>query len=212
MKKIPRTIVDNAMSYAAYRELIDRRFVDGETTGTDHSEAMLDYTHLNISRMRRLDKTVRLDEDTLEQLDLIQQPMIWLVLTEGWCGDAAQIIPVLNHMAHENEKIELKLILRDQHLDIMDAFLTKGGRSIPKLIFLDAETLEVIGDWGPRPVIPQQKVMDAKDHTQSIADPSERKSYNEEVKKEVQLWYAKDKTKSIQREVMEVLQKQITVS
>ena len=95
MKNIPRIIIDEAMSYAAYRELIDRRFVDGETTGTDHSEAMLNYTHLNISRMRRLDKTVRLTEDTLDQIDpltarriILQHPKEYILFgtDSPWSG------------------------------------------------------------------------------------------------------------------------------
>ncbi len=205
MKNIPRSIISEAMSYPAYRELIDRLFVDGKTTGPDDSEAMLNYSHLNISRMRRLDKTTQLTEETLAQLSEIKQPIIWLTLTEGWCGDAAQVVPVLNHMANESEQLELKLLLRDQHLDIMDAFLTNGGRSIPKVIFLDAKTLEVLGSWGPRPAAAQQLIEEFKTNAPKIADLEERKAYEEEIKKQTQLWYAKDKTRSIQLEVVEAL-------
>ena len=61
--------------------------------------------------------------------------MDWLVLTEAWCGDAAQSLPIINKMAEVSDNITLRLILRDENLDVMDQFLQNGrSRSIPKLI------------------------------------------------------------------------------
>jgi hypothetical protein len=149
MNFIQKDIIDNAMTYAGYRSIIDELMTQNKTTGTNHSEAMLEYTRLNISRMNRLDKTTRLLEEIEQKLQQINEPVKWLVLTEAWCGDAAQVNPVLNRMAEVNEKISLRFILRDEHPEVMDAFLTNGGRSIPKLIFLDARENRVFGSWGP---------------------------------------------------------------
>ncbi|MEM6965008.1 MAG: thioredoxin family protein [Bacteroidota bacterium] len=201
MKKIPSDIIRNARSYQDYRKHIDELFEQGKTSGTDHSEAMLAYTKLNISRMRRLDKTTRLTEETLNHIKNIKQKTVWLVITEAWCGDAAQIIPVLNKMATQNSNIDLKFIYRDEHPSIMDAFLTNGSRSIPILITVNADTLEVINSWGPRPAEVQGMVMDAK--AEAIAKPEESKKIWNEAKKNSQLWYARDKTKSIQSEVVD---------
>jgi hypothetical protein len=118
--------------------------------------------------------------------------LIWLVLTEGWCGDAAQTVPIMAKMAGESLNIELKLIFRDENLDIMDEFLTDGGRSIPKLIVLNKETLEVLENWGPRPVEAQELFWKAK-NSPDFDYP--------EVQKALQLWYAKDKTLSTQKEL-----------
>jgi hypothetical protein len=126
------------------------------------------------------------------------------VLTEAWCGDAAQIIPVLEKMAEASPHIELQLILRDEHLDIMDAFLTHNARSIPKMIVLDAETGDVLADWGPRPAVIQGAVMEAKAIVEQTADPEQANAIWDESKKDTQRWYARDKTQSIQAEIAEV--------
>jgi len=160
---------------------------------------------LNLSRMNRLDKRNRLTETTLEALAKINRRVIWLVLTEGWCGDAAQIVPVLNHMAATNDNITLRFILRDENLAIADAFLTNGARAIPKVLVLDATTLEVLTTWGPRPAEMQKMVLDAKAVSLATEDKEERKAIAKASANNLHLWYAKDKTKTIQEEFLAVL-------
>jgi len=184
------------INYEAYRTMIDELLVENKTTGTNHSEAMIHYTKLNVQRMKRLDKTVQLEEALKAAIAAIDQPMRWLVLTEAWCGDAAQNIPVLAHIAVASKYIDLKFILRDEHPDCMDQFLTNGGRSIPKLICLNEEGT-VIGTWGPRPEPAQKMTMDYK--ANPIVD------YQEFVV-EVQKWYAKDRTKTVQQEFINLLE------
>ena len=143
MKNIPATILEQSYTYNDYRQLIDDLFDQHKTTGGDHSEAMLNYTKQNLARMNRLDKKSRLTDETLAQLAKINTPVIWLVITEGWCGDAAQIVPVLEHMAKANSHIQLRFILRDKNLPIIDAFLTNGARSIPKILVLDLSLIHI---------------------------------------------------------------------
>ncbi|MEZ4885891.1 MAG: thioredoxin family protein [Chitinophagales bacterium] len=193
---ITPTLIQNAMTYQAYRQLIDDLLVEGKTTGPIQSEAMTHYTEMNVVRMKRLDKRTQLNETLIEQLAAIDKPLIWLVISEAWCGDAAQIVPVLATMADQTPNIELKLILRDHHLDIMDAYLTNGARGIPKLIVLDATTLEEIATWGPRPQPAQELLYEYK------TNPNE--SYAE-FSKRLQLWYARDKTVHIQKELSEMI-------
>lgn len=188
--------LEAAQSYEAYRQMIDERLAEGKTTGTDHSEAMLDYTRLNVQRMHRLDKVVQLTEALQEQLATVSTPWTWLVLTEAWCGDAAQSIPVMAKMADVSSFITLKLLLRDEHPEVMDAYLTNGSRSIPKLICL-TEDLQAVGTWGPRPAPAQQLMTDFKEQ-----HPDQ--GY-EELAKEIQLWYARDRTQAIQQEFTELL-------
>lgn len=209
MEKINKKALAKALSYAEYRELTDRLVVENKTTGPNQSEAMLHYTKMNGVRMKRLDKTTTLAEDSLFLLSQIDQPQTWLVLTEAWCGDAAQVLPVMNKFAAANTNIDLKLIMRDEHLDIMDAFLTNGSRSIPKLIVIDQQGEEVVATWGPRPAEVQKMVMDGKLKSMKIEDKEERKAFNDEVKVDVQRWYIKDKTIQIQQELLNaVLSKQ----
>ncbi|MEM1119004.1 MAG: thioredoxin family protein [Bacteroidota bacterium] len=204
MKYLPKSVLDQAYDYQAYRQLIDDLFAQQKTTGTDHSESMLKYTKLNLARMNRLDRKSRLTEATISRLQSINRSLTWLVITEGWCGDAAQIVPVLHHMALESDHITLRFILRDQNLNIMDAFLTNNARSIPKVIVLDSETLEVLGSWGPRPAEVQQMVMDAKAAGLKTEDLALRKQISVNAAEQLHLWYARDKTKAIQTEFLAV--------
>ena len=185
-----------AQSYNAYQQLIDQLLAEGKTTGADHSEAMLNYTRLNVQRMQRLDKTVQLTEALQTQLASVATPQTWLVLTEAWCGDAAQSLPVMAKMTDASNFITLKLLLRDEHPKVMDAYLTNGSRSIPKLICL-TEDLQEIGTWGPRPAPAQQVITNFKEH-------HPEKDY-QELAKEMQLWYARDRTQAIQQEFTELL-------
>jgi hypothetical protein len=194
--------INQPMSYEAYLKLLDELMAVGKTTGENHSEDMLNYTKMNIQRMKRLNKTVHLNEELAAEVGRISEgnfeAQTWFVITEAWCGDAAQNLPVIHKIAESCNKVELILLLRDENLEVMDQFLTNGGRSIPKLIVTNAETNSVLGDWGPRPENAQSMVMDFKKIPNG--------DYKEFVK-EVQLWYAKDKTLSQQNEFVEKLQK-----
>lgn len=205
MTHLERSTIANAYSYETYRQLIDQQFAENKATGTDHSAEMLNYTSLNIARMKRLDKKNRLTEETQTVIKKLQRPLTWLVITEGWCGDAAQIVPTLNHMAEENDNITLRFILRDKNLPVIDAFLTNNARSIPIVIVLDTNTLEVFGSWGPRPVEVQKLVMDAKEKVKATQDVILQKQINEEAAKQLHLWYAKNKTLNIQKEFSSTL-------
>jgi hypothetical protein len=188
--------LDKSLSYPQYRALIDTLLVDGKTTGTNHSADFINYTQLNVIRMERLDKTVALSADLLRTLQRLKRKQIWLVITEAWCGDAAQNLPILHLIAAQTPNIELHLVLRDEHLELMDQYLTNGSRSIPKLIMLDAETLTELATWGPRPAGAQELLAAHK------ANPTESHA---DFVKNVQLWYAKDKTLSTQHELLALL-------
>jgi Thioredoxin len=72
-----------------------------------------------------------------------------IVLTEDWCGDAMLNIPILRNIAEE-ANIDIRYVLRDQNLELMDQYLTNGtARSIPIFIFID-EKGEEKAVWGPR--------------------------------------------------------------
>lgn len=182
-------IIEEAWSYDSYRQMIDSLLSEGKTTGRNHSGVMIQYTKMNVHRMNRLDNHTGLSEKLAEKLQEVQEPWVWLVLTEAWCGDAAQNVPIIAKMADENPNITLRFLLRDEHPDIMDQYLTNGGRSIPKLICLNANTLEEIGTWGPRPAVLQDKAMAWKD------DPSIGK---EEWVEKLHKWYADDKARTLQ--------------
>lgn len=207
MKKIDLKNLPSILPYKEYVAFVNDLMSHGavSTKGTYSGIEMLQYTQYNMQVMARLDETTLLTQDTLTQLSQISKPITWLVLTEGWCGDAGQIVPVLEKMAQQNPNITHSILLRDENLDIMDAFLTDGGRSIPKLVVLDAEGT-VLASWGPRPQVLHKIVLQQKAKLQAMPK-EDRKAYFNIVKKEVQAWYNEDETESIQREVLEILPK-----
>jgi len=187
--------LSKSYSYKQYRELIAALLQENKTTGADQSEAMIAYAKINEQRMKRLDKTVELLPELKNYLNELKRKLTFVVLTEGWCGDAAQNIPVFSLIEEASDKFELKIILRDENLSIMDQYLTKGGRAIPKLICLDTETKKELFNWGPRPVPCQQLV------EQMVSEGVSKEERGEKI----HLWYAKDKTQHLQRELLHLL-------
>lgn len=190
--------LDRAFDYASYRQQIRDLLAEGKSTGTKQSEALTKYSKLNESRMKRLDKTYKPSEGIDKAVDSLSESWIWLVLTEGWCGDAAQNVPLMQKIAERSAgKIELRLLLRDENLDLMDAYLTNGGRSIPKLICLRATDHQELGTWGPRPAPVQEMVMAHKEKPEEdFATFAEK----------VHAWYARDKARTFELELIRCMQ------
>lgn len=182
---------EKGIPYPEYLTRFEKQLKDGTAT------TMADKLPINWQRTSRINKHLVLDEENISELQNLVHKRYWLVLTEHWCGDSAQIIPVMNKIAEaSNGKIEMRLIYRDENLTLMEAHLFNGGRSIPKLIQLN-EKWEVTGEYGPRPAIAQKLVMDLK------SNPATADKYSEELHK----WYAKDQQVQIQRELMEFVKK-----
>jgi len=72
-----------------------------------------------------------------------------LILASDWCGDVVRNVPVV-FRALENSGIPVEVLIMEQNTDVMDQFLTMGGRAIPIVIFTDTGG-HVLGQWGPRP-------------------------------------------------------------
>ena len=196
MKDLIKDSLIKSTSYTTFRNLVRGLLEKGKSTGPNQSEELLNYSMLNDKRMSRLDKKIKLSETTIERLNKVQKEQTWLLITEGWCGDAAHILPVMNKMSAENENINLKVVLRDENLELMNQFLTNGSMSIPKLVVLDANE-EVVSSWGPRPSIASKMVVDYKEKHGSL-DPG--------FKKDLQLWYNKNKGVNIQEDLVDFLE------
>lgn len=196
MKAIFQTALKNSMSYNDYLRLMDDMAAQKQSTGHEQNEMLTDFTKLNQARMKRLDKTQKLLPEAVDTMKKIREKQTWLILTESWCGDAAQNVPVLKKMADENLLVDIRLVLRDDNDDLMQKFLTNGGRSIPKLIAIAENNLSELFTWGPRP----QK---ANDMVKAMI--AEQGGITDEVKTAVQLWYNKDKGIEVQKEMIELL-------
>ena len=181
--------------YAAYRDHIKQLLKSNQTTGPNQEEHMIHYTHMNEVRMNRWDKTYKISESTESWVKGLQ-PQTWLVLTEGWCGDAAHSIPILASIAALNPEIELVLILRDENLDIMDAHLSNGARAIPKLIAIDQDQ-EILFEWGPRPLPIQERFLNMRKEELPGA----------QISKELQKIYSRSKGKDLELDLQTLSKK-----
>lgn len=113
-----------------------------------------------------------------------------LVIAEDWCGDASSTIPAVARFADAVPGMELRVLRRDEHPELMDRYLTDGARAIPIVIVLD-EAWRELGHWGPRPAALQAFVMENR--------PLIPKA---ELYPQVRRWYARDRGETTLREVL----------
>jgi hypothetical protein len=190
-KKLLEQIRNKGLSYSAYKEKVAAVIAQGEkdTMSADEHDKY-NFTKLNQTRINRIDKTYSPSVDVIEAINKITTPQTWLILTAVWCGDSAQNVPQLVKIAESNSLIDVKLIERDENLEIMDEFLTDGKRSIPKLITLN-DNGEILFTWGSRPAAAQALVRNA------IDSGIEKKVWEEQL----HLWYARNKGKDLEQEL-----------
>jgi hypothetical protein len=149
---------------------------------------------LNLHRAARIEKTYHVNDELAAGVEKIIKPQTWMVLTESWCGDSAQIIPYIWMMTKDNPNITLKMVLRDSYPEIMDQFLTNGTRSIPVIAGFDANGNELFR-WGPRPQTAVELVKELK------AQGLEKKAWLEKL----HLWYGRNRGQEIEKEMLELL-------
>lgn len=193
---VDENIIKSSIDYNNYRLKIDQLLEKNLSTGPLQNETLLEYSRLNVHRMNRLDKHTAIPESLQNELAKIKRNMIWLTITEGWCGDAAQILPVLNKMTALNNNTELRMILRDEHPDFMNNYLTNGTRAIPIVVGIDAETFEELFVWGPKPK-PAMNILKQLKNDTSVTK-------NERIQA-IQLWYSRDRSASLFNEFEEIL-------
>lgn len=182
------------INYDSFRKIFIKQVED--PNNNDENEAKyFEYRKLNLQRTVRLEKTFTPSEELISEINKINIPQTWMVITETWCGDSAQNLPIIAKAASLNDKINLRIVFRDENLEIMDSYLTNGSRSIPKLVALDKNDDELF-QWGPRPAYAQNLMTKMK----SDGIPKD------EMNKELHSWYSKDRGKEVERELVEKIQ------
>lgn len=129
-------------------------------------------------------------------LNALPIPVHALALSEDWCGDAVQAIPLVARLAEASPMLDLRILTREGNPDLMEAHLTRGrSRSIPIVIFYDDDFRE-LGWWGPRPRILQLWVME-----EGMGLPKEDRY------RQIRRWYARDGGRTTIREVVELIER-----
>lgn len=193
MSIITKQTIANTLSFDEYLKLTEDIINSPTPPEVYKDEKLMRFTKENYERMNRLKSFTNIESKLYNELQKLNESWTWIVITEPWCGDASQIVPVLNLISQSNNKIAFRILLRDTNLDVMDAYLTNGGRAIPKLICVNSETLEEIGVWGPRPAVLQDIVLANKEL-----------SLGEKVKL-IHAWYDENKTLAIQEEFIDLI-------
>ena len=146
--------------------------------------------------MKRLDSRFELKSFDRKTIKKAANRYTWLVIAEPWCGDAAQVLPIINKMTSNCSQVDFKIALRDQNPKLMDMFLTRGKKSIPKLIALNSD-LEVLFTWGPRPK-----------KAQKIVENEVRihRKMTREGQIELQKWYNENEGVEIEKEILALIE------
>jgi thioredoxin-like negative regulator of GroEL len=188
-------------TYPEYVDYVQKLYNECKVTGSEQSKEKLEATKINLSRMNRIYKTTHIDEKIINCMNTKNAEQNWILIVEGWCGDSAQVTLIIAKLADAfKDKINLKLILRDENEEFMNHFLTNGARAIPKLIVFDKDFKKVIATWGARPEKIQKMVIDYKNST----DHFDKDQFN----KALHTWYAKDKGQSMFEDLLNLCMQQ----
>jgi len=191
-------VIEKGFSYSEFVQFTEKLVEEKRTTGANQSEAYLDYTRMCLQRMNRWNKTAKVSAKMTHLIESIEEPQIWLVITEAWCGDGAQSIPYMAKLAELNPKIKLRIIMRDEYPEIMDAYLTNGARSIPKLVAFTEDLKVELFTWGPKPLYLMNRHKEYKHDSKGLAYPG--------FLEEIHLWYAKNKNQDLETELFPLIQ------
>jgi hypothetical protein len=167
---------------------------DKALEGGIYLESYADYLSLNRVRFNRNYKTFKASEEFVKVSQRVSKPTHWIIITEPWCGDAAQSVPVLLRLLEHIPSASYSLSLRDQG-SLIDQYLTNGGKGIPKVIVRDDQGNDLMV-WGPRTHQAQELFNGLK------AQGVELHVLHESLHG----WYAKDQGKSLEYEFLALVQ------
>lgn len=188
-----RDFIASKVAQAMKAEDYWQGFEQSATENKGVKEGYGQYISINHTRSTRWFKTGLPQVDEMAAFSQKNINEIWLVLTEYWCGDAAHNLPFVQMLANSNPHIEVLYLLRDQHLDLMDDYLSDtGGRSIPVVIRIEKESYQELGKWGPRPANAQELFLELKKSERPL----------QEQINELQKWYNADKGHQVIRELL----------
>lgn len=185
----------NGFSYAEYKEAW-REGKDRSAGDLDRDERkMLHYLRYNWERSLAVENEFDISDNLRSAVDDIDEPQLWMVITEPWCGDSAFCLPVIRAAAERSDQVTLRILHRDDNLDIMDQYLTGGSRSIPKLVAFSQEGSERF-QWGPRP-----------DEGQRLFDHLKEQGRDKmEIVEELISWYEDGGYENVDEELVETIQ------
>lgn len=195
-KAVVEKYISESISWEDYFQLTEKIVAKEISAPIYEDEKMWQYTQANLLRMQNVLKNITINSKLYNELTAVKQSYYWVLITEPWCGDASQIVPAIHTLANCTDKINLRIVLRDSADDLMNLYLTNGGKAIPKLICVNEKMEEELFVWGPRPVALQEIVTANKDRTDI--------SFGEKVRM-IHAWYEADISQTLQKEFIDLI-------
>jgi hypothetical protein len=158
-------------------------------------EELLATVTRNVELWTAMWRHARVDEEYVSRVSALPGRWHLLVLSEDWCGDAVNTVPIVARLAERCPNLDLRVLARDENPDIMDAHLTGSSRSIPVIIVFD-DVFEERGWWGPRPTVLQHWVSGQG----QLLEKSARY-------REARTWYARDRGRTTLGEVVSIIER-----
>ena len=177
-----------------------RRAHDGGLTPQQYEKLLGEQCDLHALHRRRARFSAE-EEDRLRRLPAQRV----LVITEPWCGDSLAVLPVALTLFERIPGSSVRIVRRDEHPELMDRFLTNGGRAVPMIVALDAED-GVRFRWGPRPA-PAQAILEA--HRAALRAGTVERA---EVSAKIRGFYSKDRGRTIIAELTDLLCEETSVA
>ncbi len=196
---IPSFVIERAMTQGlTYEQYMAAARAHAEATDPatldDEARHLHEVTLLNFRRSDRIERTFQPSENLRRAIAAIREPQVWMVISESWCGDSAQNLPHIMRLASLNSMIDLRILERDTHPDVMDAFLTGTARSIPIFVAWDVEGRQLLR-WGPRPAAGVRLVDELK----------AAGKVKDEILEQLHLWYGRNRGVDLEAELLALL-------
>jgi hypothetical protein len=163
-------------------------------------DEFIEKAEANQELWRSMRRRAQAPADLVERIRSLTARRHLLVLSEDWCGDAVNTVPYLARLAEAVPQLDLRVLERDQNLDLMDAHLTGTARAIPVAMVLDEEYRE-LGWWGSRPE-PLQRWVKSEEAQQLSKDDRYQ---------EMRRWYARDQGRTTLEEIARLLERTAAV-
>lgn len=187
------TRILDGLSYNAYLAQMAASLTRPDT-GDPRVDRERDIVQLNYKRTLRAHRTYVVPDEVRALTARIRTPQTWMLLTEGWCGDSAQTLPYIVEIARTNPEIDVRVLLRDAHPDIMDLYETDGKRAIP-IVAGFAPGGEELFHWGSRPA----------EAAALFSGLRARGVPKSEIYPKLHLWYGRDRGAAVTREFAALL-------
>lgn len=170
---------------SALQDLLIDEWVEGKTW-----DGFVRYATKNLDGFKGLYEKVKIPHDIEEAATNFRGRVRVIVIGADWCGDVVANLPAMAKLAALNPNIDLRIVDRDRHPELMDHFLTNGGKAIPKVIVCNSNMTNH-ETWGPRPAECQQIMTEGKASETPM----------EEIRPKIRDWYMNDKSQSVLRDI-----------